>query len=358
MSLTKSILRLLESNTPFALASILHQDGSTPRTAGARMIVLPSGEIEGTIGGGKVEALAIERAKDVIAQNISVLEYFDLTGKKDEGVDMICGGRLELLIEPMTNAVPLQSLFSACLDAQKKQRAWVMVVSLKTTENGLDIGRSLYVATQNGASLENLASYDMPQMETADRLAKDVKGAVWNVIEEEGTRYLIESGIPRDTLYLFGGGHVAAWTAKIAAIVGFRIVVLDDRPEFSNAERFPDAERCLVPQTFDSIFQSSDMAEEPMGVSSYIVIVTRGHRNDAEILEQTLQTNAGYIGMIGSKSKRNATYKALEDKGFDRAVFARVHCPIGLSIGAQTPEEIGVSIVGEMIAHRAQLRVG
>ncbi|WP_034640871.1 XdhC family aldehyde oxidoreductase maturation factor [Desulfovibrio inopinatus] len=356
MPLTESILKLLESKTPFALASILHQDGSTPRTAGARMIVLSSGEIEGTIGGGKVEALAIERAQEVISQNTPVLATFDLTGKKDEGVDMICGGRLEVLIEPMMNVDQLQPVFSACREAQKKQRPWIMVVSLNQTDGGLHIGRSFYVAQEVGSNIEALAAYDIPKKETADTLAQGVKGAVWDVVEKDGQRYLVESGIPRDTLYLFGGGHVAAWTAKVAAIVGFRVVVLDDRPEFSNFERFPDAERCLVPKTFDDIFTTPEMIDEPMGASSYVVIVTRGHRNDAEILEQALETQTGYLGMIGSRSKRDATYRALEEKGFDRSRFDRVHCPIGLTIGAQTPEEIGVSIVAEMIAHRAQLR--
>jgi xanthine dehydrogenase accessory factor len=128
----------------------------------------------------------------------------------------------------------------------------------------------------------------------------------------------------------------------------FRTVVLDDRTEFANIERFPAADEIKVPAALSEAFTDLDIDRD-----SYIVIVTRGHRHDRTVLEQALRREAVYIGMIGSKGKRDAVYKALLDEGFTRADLERVHSPIGLEIGGDTPEEIAVSIVAELIKERS-----
>jgi xanthine dehydrogenase accessory factor len=153
------------------------------------------------------------------------------------------------------------------------------------------------------------------------------------------------------TMYCFGAGHVAVPTVRLAATVGFDVVVIDDRDEFANAERFPDAARIGITDNFEHAVEGL-----PVDDDSFIVIVTRGHRFDREVLQQALKTNAGYIGMIGSRRKRDALYAALIKEGVTQTELARVHSPIGLAIEAETPEEIAVSIVGEMIAERAKLQ--
>jgi xanthine dehydrogenase accessory factor len=131
-------------------------------------------------------------------------------------------------------------------------------------------------------------------------------------------------------------------------LVGFRVVVVDDRPEYATAERFPDASRLAVVQGFDRAFGGLEIDAD-----SYIVIFTRGHQFDRTVLEQALGTGAGYIGMISSRRKREAIYQALEVAGFERGRLEQVHSPIGIDIGAETPEEIAVSIVAELIKVRS-----
>ena len=150
------------------------------------------------------------------------------------------------------------------------------------------------------------------------------------------------------TVYLFGAGHVSQQVAHLTSMTHFRTVVLDDRVEFANRERFPGADEIRVPASLDAAFTGLAIDRD-----SYIVIVTRGHRYDKTVLQQALRTEAGYIGMIGSKGKRDAVYKTLLEEGRTSAELERVHSPIGLKIGGDTPEEIAVSIVAELIKERS-----
>jgi xanthine dehydrogenase accessory factor len=144
---------------------------------------------------------------------------------------------------------------------------------------------------------------------------------------------------------------VAQPTLHLAALTGFRTEIVDDRPDFANRERFPEADRVCVIDDFRNAFGGLAVDD-----TSFLVIFTRGHHHDLTVLAQALRTEAAYIGMIGSKRKRDAIYTALLKAGFTQADLQRVHSPIGLAIGAETPEEIGVSIVAELIQERARLR--
>jgi len=160
------------------------------------------------------------------------------------------------------------------------------------------------------------------------------------------TEVFIEPVTAAPRLFIFGGGHIGIPLSKMASLADFRVVVIDDRPGYATAARFPEATQVIV-----SDFQSSF---EKLRVSpgSFIVIVTHGHKGDESVLEGALKTPARYIGMIGSKSKNEAVYSHLIAKGFTQADLDRVHAPIGLRIRAQTPEEIAVSILAEMILVR------
>jgi xanthine dehydrogenase accessory factor len=148
------------------------------------------------------------------------------------------------------------------------------------------------------------------------------------------------------TLFIFGGGHISLTLARIGKMVGFRIVVIDDRCEFANAERFPEADETMVGE-LSSILPKLDIKG-----SSYVVIVTRGHQHDAQVLEWAVTTQAAYVGMIGSRKKIHTIFSYLKSKGITQEQLDRVHSPIGLAIGAETPEEIAVSIVAELIQVR------
>jgi xanthine dehydrogenase accessory factor len=167
------------------------------------------------------------------------------------------------------------------------------------------------------------------------------------VISIKDVKVVIDSIRKLKTLFLFGAGHVALPTAHIGALAGFRVVVVDDRAEFANAERFPEASDIVVIRDFNRAIEGLEINSD-----SFIVILTRGHQFDRVVLEQVLNTSAGYIGMISSRRKKDAIYEALTAKGVSGEQLGRVHAPIGVPIGSETPEEIAISIVAELISVR------
>jgi xanthine dehydrogenase accessory factor len=156
----------------------------------------------------------------------------------------------------------------------------------------------------------------------------------------------VEPILPIPQLYLFGAGHVANNVYKVARLAGFDVTVIDDRDAYANRERFPDA-RDIVADDFEAALKKLDPTE-----SSYIVIATRGHRDDMRVLRWAVQTSVRYVGMIGSKRKVITIYKELEKEGLPKHLFDKVMAPIGLEIGAVTPEEIAVAIVAELVAFK------
>jgi len=170
-------------------------------------------------------------------------------------------------------------------------------------------------------------------------------------LEAPGSEYpvFLEWIQPRGTVYVFGAGHVGACVAHLAAYVDFRVVVVDDRAEFADREKIPDAHEVLVVESFATFFDQVTLDDD-----SYLVIVTRGHAHDRTVLGGALKTSAGYVGLIGSRRKTNLVYQALMMEGFTREDLERVHAPIGLPIGGETPQEIGVSIVAQMIEVRSR----
>lgn len=153
------------------------------------------------------------------------------------------------------------------------------------------------------------------------------------------------------TAYVFGAGHCGEKLVPVLNSLDFFTVVIDDRSDFANRDRFPSADGIVVPESFDGV-----MATLPIEEDSYIVIVTRGHLHDKSVLRQALTTRAGYIGMMGSKRKVAEIFQALREEGFSSQELERVYAPIGLSIEAETPEEIAISIAGELIQVRAAKR--
>lgn len=249
----QEIVRLKAEGEEAALVTIVSATGSTPREEGAKMLVKADGSILGTIGGGSLEAQVIEEAIRVIRQGKPKRLHIGLTAKEVAEEGMLCGGELEVFIEPILTS---------------------------------------------------------------------------------------------PTLYLFGGGHISLPLAKMGKLLGFKIAVIDDRAEFANPDRFPEADIILT-EDFAKSFPKLKIDK-----SSYIVIVTRGHQYDDMVLEWAVGTKAKYIGMIGSKAKTKAVFSHLQAKGIAKGQLDRIHAPIGLEIHAQTPEEIAVSILAEIIMVR------
>jgi len=253
MDIYEQIVQLRREGRRGAVATIVNVRGSIPSFRTAKMLVRDDGSIVGTIGGGCVEADVWQAAREVMESEKPRTLTFDLNQDPKYDTGLVCGGTLEVFVEPV---------------------------------------------------------------------------------------------LPPAILYIFGAGHVAINLSKTAANAGFDVIVTDDRSSYATTERFPDA-REVHSLDFEQAAQQFDPNE-----SSYVVIVTRGHRDDMRILRWAVQTRARYVGMIGSKRKVIEIFKTLQKEGLSADLFDRVHAPIGLDIGAITPEEIAVAITAELIAVR------
>lgn len=258
MDLYEEIVALRKAGRKGAVATITNVRGSIPSFRTAKMLVRDDGSIVGTIGGGCVEADVWQAARGVMEEEKPRSLTFNLNNNPSYDTGLVCGGTLEVFIEPV---------------------------------------------------------------------------------------------LPPAELFIFGAGHVALNLYKVAVIAGFTVSVIDDRTAYANCERFPEA-RQVIAEDFEQAMAKLDVPE-----NAYVVIVTRGHHDDMRVLRWAVDQPAKYIGMIGSKRKVLSICKELEQQGVPAAKFERLNAPIGLEIGAVTPEEIAIAIVAEMIAARRKTDV-
>jgi xanthine dehydrogenase accessory factor len=247
------IVKIKHEGDVAALATVVAAKGSTPRAGGSKMLVRSDGSILGSIGGGCLEAEVWQSAIKVIKEQTPQLLDFDLTGREGTPESLICGGTMQIFVEPI---------------------------------------------------------------------------------------------IPVPAVYILGAGHIGFAVSTIARIAGFQVVVVDDRPAYANAERFPDADELHVEDPADMV------SKLKINKVSYLVIACRGHLEDQRVLAQALQTPACYIGMIGSKKKVRTIFENLKNEGFSQGDLNRVHAPIGVPIAAETPEDIAISIMAEIVDTR------
>ncbi len=341
----RQVAALLAGGESLVVATIFDKSGSAPRTAGAKMAVRQDGSILGTIGGGRLEADAVRLAGEAFGSRRSLIQPFDLSGRDVAGMDMICGGQGEVLLDFIDAAdEDNRNVYEGISESLgRREKAW-LITALGTGQDPARPTRQQCLVKRDGSLVGRFV---------ADRsfLAKLLEGPAKIAIHAEvldGQRFLVEPIRPACTAYIFGAGHVSQKIAPLAATVGFRTVVLDDRAEYASRERFPAPTELVRLESFERL--------PPLAVDgdSYIVIVTRGHLHDKTVLEWSLRTGAGYIGMIGSRRKRDKLYAALTGQGFAAEDLRRVHSPIGTDILAETPEELAVSIVGELIRVRAE----
>ena len=324
----RSVVHALEAGAPVELVSVLRSSGSTPRGAGAMLAVFPDGTTTGTVGGGNVEYEATQFSRELLAKEASACRRFRFVQGDAASLGMICGGDVELHFQYLAGG-----------DMQT-----------------ITILRDLLTATGENADTWLVRRLDGDTV-TAFGLA-DRSGCRY--LEEVPVELLKNKSVYRDDwfavpvvragkVYIFGGGHVSQALVPAIAAVGFRPVVYDDRQEFSNPELFP-----LADATYCGSFEELERYVT-ITPDDYVVIMTRGHQADYEVLTQTLRSGAKYIGCIGSKRKLAICRDRLLEVGFTAEEYARVHAPIGIAIGAETPPEIAVSVTAELIAVRAGL---
>ncbi len=253
MDIFEQIVRLRSQGFKGALATIIRRLGSTPRKDHAKMLIYEDGSTFGSIGGGCTEAEVWQVARKVMDSGRGELLKFELTEKDAENEGLVCGGTVEIFVEPI---------------------------------------------------------------------------------------------LPDAKLIIMGAGHVGQAIAEAAQVVGFQIAVLDDRQSFANRERFPTAQEVIVDSFAKSLKQTA------VTDNSFILIVTRGHGHDQIALEKAIGSNARYVGLLGSRRKIQIIVENLVRKGCSRKAFAKLYAPIGIEIGSETPEEIAISVLAELIAIR------
>ena len=327
------LINALKQGLPVVLGAIVRSAGSAPRTSGARMLVLADGTLSGSVGGGAVEGACQAKAQELFRNSSSFAElHFNLNATAAADAGMLCGGFVTVLLQRVE---PDQlAFFQQILDDTLRG----LQPMLLTTLPHKDLPpRLMYLGPGNTT---------IPAELRQEILRKTRRSPF--LVQHAGQEIFVEPLVQPVVVHLVGAGHVALATAHLASFSGFEVVVMDDRPEFANTDRYPEAREVRVLDFFERCLQD-------LGPNDYVIIVTRGHLHDREVLAQALRTGAGYIGMIGSRRKRNAIYESLQREGFSETDLGRVHCPIGLAIGADTPEEIGLSIVAELVQVRAGL---
>jgi xanthine dehydrogenase accessory factor len=337
--------RLLGGGESLVTATIVSKSGSAPRSDGSRMVVRHDGSILGSVGGGRLEADTLQLAAEVFRTRRAVLLAFDLTGADAAGSEMICGGRCEILVDFVDADVTDNARM--CAEAAellaRGGSAWLLTSFDAPGQDAGPAGQHCLLRPDGSTTGALDCEPALLERLVAERGRRSIR------VEPQGDRRILVEPI-RDggRVLVFGAGHCSQKLAPLAESVGFRTVVLDDRAEFASRACFPEPTRLELLESFDHL---PDLGIDE---SCYLVIMTRGHLHDLTVLEQCLRTHAGYIGMIGSVRKRNKTYEELLRRGFASTDFERVHAPIGVEIEAETPEEIAISIVGELIKVRAE----
>ena len=345
-------LKLMAAGETAALSTIVASKGSLPMSKKAKMLVRTDGEIIGTVGGGCLEADVWAEARQVMETGEPTLQRFVLTEEHagDDGLN--CGGNVEIFTEPVS-AGRSDGILKEVAGIRAERESAVLATLVSGGDEAYRSSKLLVRADRTTLGTLGYAVGDaavLAELSEMDTIPEDLLKVIELELEapegHETLKVFLESICPEPTLYLFGGGHVSYAIARIAHSIGFRIVVIDDRPMFANRERFPMADETLTLE-METAFEHLEIDD-----LSYILAVTRGHQHDKPVVEQAVKTDAAYIGMIGSRRKIALMWKELETKGIPRKRLEAVHAPIGLDIGADNPEEIAVSVAAELIQVR------
>jgi xanthine dehydrogenase accessory factor len=326
-----------------ALGTVVATRGSTPQKIGAKLLIRADGQSSsGTLGGGCVEGQVWQEAIRALATGRPSFASYELSDDYAGDNGMICGGTMEIMVDVWTATnLPLAQCAADELAAGRP-------CVLATIIEGNTIGGKLLLGTGRG---------DRWVVGEADaELATAIRDALGEAIglrdhamlrlPGHNAAVFCESLRGQAELIIVGAGHVAQALCQVASFAGFAVTVLDNRERFANRERFPNAAQVLAEEI------ETTLPRLAIGPQTYIVIVTRGHQFDEGALRLVADSPAAYIGMIGSRRKVLLVYRRMLADGYDVAKLRRIYAPVGLEIGAETVEEIAVSIVAELIKVR------
>lgn len=326
-SIYEKLTQEIKAGRDCALITILKTTGSVPRAAGAEMLVMADHHIRGTIGGGSVEHTSCVRARELLENGESVLTDYNLgpDADKNDVVDlgMVCGGNAQIFTHILRADDAGIKKFVRALENNRGKASWVVT------------------------------DLTVPEKPSISLMLPNVNENVFypsqgSLITYQERTYFTQPINMQSTVYVFGAGHVSEHTIPLLSQLGFSCIVYDDKLEFATPARFPDADEMIIAPFDDAV---NHVHLEP---NDYIIVMTRGHVHDYEILSQFLGSKVAYIGSIGSRKKIAVVNEKLRRDGYTQAQIDFICAPIGLDIGAQTPTEIAVSIAAQLIQRRAE----
>ena len=337
----------LEGERPVVVATVVHTKGSTPQKPGAKLLVRNDGSGVGTLGGGCVEG-DIWFAANQLLKRGGGAEYREYHLNEDLAAQdgLVCGGTMYFLIDPVYEPSQYES-YARQIDAAYDGGPPVAMASLIRAAGGSSLHTGAKVFIHEGGFTEG--TLGDPRMDrAAAQKAQElmVHGRCEFVTTEDGAEYFIEAYTTPPRLVICGGGHVSKAIAPLAKTLGFHVFITDDREEFANEERFPEADRVVALKPEDAL------PKLPINANTFIVVATRGHRYDNVALEAAARTPAKYVGLMGSKRKTILIYEDLVRMGLPVERIREIRSPIGLDIHARTPQEIAVSIMAEALMFR------
>ena len=333
------LVRALGDRRPVAYCRLVETRGSTPQKAGAAMLVYPDGSQAGTLGGGCVEAEVKRRAISILDGGQAEIATFQLDSDYGWDDGLICGGRMQVLVEPLIHNDSLQYFSHLASVAQGSGGTEVIAFDAEKTPLYVP---STYLLNDEGDFRGSLRG----SVDDLDEVRQHLRPLQSRprAYAAGGLAYL--PLLPRCRLLIVGGGHVGKAVSELAVDLDFDVWVVDDRADIVSEQRFPRAQR-RISGAIDQV-----LADLEITADTYCLIVTRGHNHDEKALYYLAERGARYVGMIGSRRKIKMILEDLVVEGISREALQRVHAPVGIDIGSQSVAEIAVSIAAELVAYR------
>ncbi len=342
----REALNLLGKNEPYVIATVVGTKGSTPQKPGAKLLVRADGTGVGTLGGGCVEGDIWFAASRLLEEGgEATTTSYELNEEIAAREGLVCGGTMFFLIDPVRSGASVLPATSGIVNAYDGSPSVGVATLLKPAGGKGKVGDTLFLDT-DGSVTGTLGdpAWDHHVVPTLKDMID--YGRVKTVTTQDGAEIILEGYTTPATVVVAGGGHIGKSLAPLVKMMGLRLAVVDDRPEFANMERFPDADQVVVAEYAEGL-QQLDIRP-----NSSVIVATRGHREDDLALEAAARSPAGYVGLVGSRRKTILIHEELLKRGISLDRLKAIHAPIGLDIGAKTPEEIALSIVSEIVAFR------
>ena len=340
----QKIPELIESDQVGAYCTVVETKGSTPQKPGSKLLILPNLRNIGTLGGGCVEAEARRQAIGLMQDGMPRLLEFQLDSDYGWDDGLICGGNMKIFIDlPKTQAEAEMFERLQTLNAEKTPLVCATIVT--SAKQGVDVGMKMIFA----ATGERIGTLGDPTLETA--IEAETAGVLENnqaslFREDETASVFLEPLQPRPTLLIAGAGHVGQALCHLGSWLDFDIAIVDDRADFASEERLPEADEIIIGDI------ATELRNYPITSLTYVVIVTRGHQHDESALHSVVESDARYIGLIGSRRKIKLIFDDLMEAGISTERLERVYAPIGIDINSKTVPEIAVSIASQLIQIR------